>query len=449
MESIEDIFNRKFSIETSRNLDEIINNLIRKLKDLKIISLPENLVELIGKSLKTPQISAYHQEGPTLAYHIEEMLKAIEEIREGKYNFDLLQLPANLKEETKNMIIETAKRDSEELKLFAFLHDLGKTECLVLQNSKALNELRRLPKEEKERRIKAVREELKQIRGQHLLKQSLKEQVELPPVYLLSLEEWEEILRESGSNIDSALQFLKEHYDKTFFRKEKEYFEEERDHGEESVVLVRKALSESQIQLFEDEQKILDLILKLIENHEVHFQVFTTARSAKNYEAHIKSRFEEDEINLFYTACFIDIAASLGDDKKPNFQGFVNMVIAKKNYELIQNSGLTDENKRNLMNPDILPEELEKRIREFKKKENLDQALRVYKLTEEDIEEVFAKLNLPDDIKEGLRSLIGKNVSEALGYLGRTLPPNLKRFLGEIRKIISERLEKKLESLNN
>jgi hypothetical protein len=444
MESIEEIFKRKFSIETYRNFDEIISNLIRKLKDLKIVSLPENLAELIGKSLKTPQISAYHQEGPILAYHIEEMLKAIEEVREGKYNFDLLELPANLKEETKNMIIETTKRYSEELKLFAFLHDLGKTECLVLQNSKFLNELRRLPKEEREEKIKAIREELKQIRSQHLLKQSLKEQAELPPVYLLSLEEWEEILRELGDDIDSALQFLQEHYDKTFFRKEKEYFEEERDHGEESVILIRKALSESQIQLPEDEQKILDLILKLVENHEVHFQVFTTARSAKNYEAHIKSRFEEDEINLFYTACFIDIAASLGDDKKPNFQGFVNMVIAKKNYELIQNSGLTDENKRNLMNLDILPEELEKRIEEFKKKEKLDQALREHKLTEEDIEEVFAKLNFPDDIKEGLRSLIGKNVSEALGYLGRTLPPHLKRLLGEIRKVISERLEREL-----
>jgi hypothetical protein len=183
--------------------------------------------------------------------------------------------------------------------------------------------------------------------------------------------------------------------------------------------------------LSEDEQKILDLILKIIENHEVHFQVFTTARSAKNYEAHIKSRFEEDEINLFYTACFIDIAASLGDDKKPNFQGFANMVIAKKNYELIQNSGLTDESKRNLMNLDILPEELEKRIEEFKKKEKLDQALREHKLTEEDIEEVFAKLNLPDDIKEEIKSLIGKNVSEALGYLDRTLPPNLKRVIGD------------------
>jgi hypothetical protein len=449
MESIEDIFKRKFSTETPRNFDEIISNLIRKLKDLKIISLPENLAELIGKSLKTPQISAYHQEGPTLAYHIEEMLRAIEEVREGKYNFDLLQVPANLKEETKNMIIETAKRYSEELKLFAFLHDLGKAECLVLQNSKALNELRRLSKEERERRIKAIREELKQIRGQHLLKQSLKEQVELPPVYLLSLEEWEEILRELGDDIDSALQFLLRHYDKTFFRKEKEYFEEERDHGGESVVLVRKALLESQIQLSEDEQKTLDLILKIIENHEVHFQVFTTTRSAKNYETHIKSRFEEDEINLFYTACFIDIAASLGDDKKPNFQGFANMVIAKKNYELIQSSGLTDENKRNLMNLDILPEELEKRIEEFKKKEKLDQALKEHKLTEEDIEEVFAKLNLPDDIKEGLKSLIDKNFSEALGYLDRTLPPNLKRFLGGIRKIISERLERELELLNN
>jgi hypothetical protein len=446
MESIEEILKGKFSAETLRNPDEIISNLIRKLKDLKIISLPENLAELIEKSLKTPQISAYHQEGPILAYHIEEMLKAIEEIREGKYNFDLLQLPANLKEETKNMIIEKVKRYSEELKLFAFLHDLGKAECLVLQNSKSLNELRRLPKEEREEKINAIREELKQIRGQHLLKKSLKQQVELPPVYLLSLEEWEEILRELGNDIGSALQFLQEHYDKTFFRKEKEYFEEERDHGEESVVLVRKALSESQIRLSEDEQKILDLILKIIENHEVHFQVFTTARSAKNYEAHIKSRFEEDEINLFYTACFIDIAASLCDDKKPNFQGFANMVIAKKNYELIQNSGLTDENKRNLMNLDILPEELEKRIEEFKKKEKLDQALKEHKLTKEDIEEALAKLNFPDDIKEGLRSLIGKNVSEALGYLGRTLPPHLKRVIGEFKKIISERLKRGLES---
>jgi hypothetical protein len=447
MESIEEIFKRKFSTETSRNPDEIISNLIRKLKDLKIISLPENLAELIGKSLKTPQISVYHQEGPILAYHIEEMLKAIEEVKEGKYNFDLLQLPANLKEETKNMIMKTVKKHSEELKLFTFLHDLGKAECLVLQNSKSLNELRRLPKEERERRIKAIREELKQIRGQHLLKHSLKEQVELPPVYLLSLEEWEEILRELGNDIDSALQFLLRHYDKTFFRKEKEYFEEERDHGEESVVLVRKALLESQIQLSEDEQKALGLILNIIENHEIHFQVFTTTRSAKNYETHIKSKFEEDEINLFYTACFIDIAASLGDDKKPNFQGFANMVIAKKNYELIQSSGLTDETKRNLMNLDILPEELEKRIEESKKKEKLDQALKEHKLTEEDIKEIFAKLNLPDDIKEGLRSLIGKNVSEGLGYLGRTLPPNLKGVIVDFRKIISERLDKKLESL--
>jgi hypothetical protein len=116
---------------------------------------------------------------------------------------------------------------------------------------------------------------------------------------------------------------------------------------------------------------------------------------------------------------------------------------------LIQSSGLTDESKRNLMNLDILPEELEKRIEESKKKEKLDQVLKEYKLTEEDIEEVFAKLNLPDDIKEGLRSLIGKNVSEALGYLGRTLPPNLKGVIGEIRKIISERLERELELLNN
>jgi hypothetical protein len=117
---------------------------------------------------------------------------------------------------------------------------------------------------------------------------------------------------------------------------------------------------------------------------------------------------------------------------------------------LIQSSGLTDESKRNLMNLDILPEELEKRIEESKRKEKLDQVLKEYKLTEEDIEEVFAKLNLPDDIKKEIEpNLIGKNVSEALGYLGRTLPPNLKRVIGEIRKIISERLERELELLNN
>jgi hypothetical protein len=42
--------------------------------------------------------------------------------------------------------------------------------------------------------------------------------------------------------------------------------------------------------------------------------------------------------------------------------------------------------------------------------------------------------------------LTGKNVSEALGYLGRTLPLNLKRVIEEFKKIISERLERELES---
>ncbi len=109
---------------------------------------------------------------------------------------------------------------------------------------------------------------------------------------------------------------------------------EAKDHGETAEGSLReRSQSDPQVADF---LKDKELILTGVANHEIHFQVFSGAKSALQYERNIASRFSEEEIGFIYAACLIDIAGSVKPDGTSDFSGFRNMAEARESYLTIQ-----------------------------------------------------------------------------------------------------------------
>lgn len=105
---------------------------------------------------------------------------------------------------------------------------------------------------------------------------------------------------------------------------------ESKDHGETAARhLEERGAQDGSIAQFLQDKK---LILVGVANHEMHFQVFSNAKSALQYEKNIATRFNEEEVGFIYTACLIDIAGSVKSDGTSDFSGLRNMAEARQSY---------------------------------------------------------------------------------------------------------------------
>ncbi|BCX15763.1 MAG: hypothetical protein KatS3mg097_655 [Candidatus Parcubacteria bacterium] len=377
---------------------------------LEEISLPEDLIKIIKESLNIPQLGPYHNEGPIMAAHLGLMVQSLEEIKEKSFNFSILKIPSNeiLRNHIINILTTTAKKSFEQLLLFIYLHDIGKSNCMVIID----NQKRQIP---------------------------------------FNMGKWQEYLQQVKGNRYAALKKLKtEGYEQISYRTD------DKDHGEEGVRIIQElARTNEKLYNFIEENNQL---LSIISNHEAYFQVFSQSSSAKNFEKLLRllnliddngNIVNEENLNLFFTACFLGIAGSLNKKGESDFNGFINMVVAWECYKLIDKflrELEVDENKKQHIKERLINlssiEDVNKKIQEIKNEEKL----KTVKFNDEDIEEIIQQaitnkiIKLED--KERLREIMTRsNASENIfAFLGQNLPKEWKRLIPQIREFLLKKI---------
>lgn len=368
-------------------------------ENLESIPMPEMLKSLIRESLETPQLGPYHNEGPEMAAHLGLIMETVDAIISGQFDFHALGLPLDLEHIVKERITRVLKANAEQMKTYAYLHDLAKLKCMNIEDA------------EGNQRV-------------------------------FTMEEWRELVSQNGGDKEQARSVLtSQGFTKIGYRiggeLAKKLGVEDKDHGDEAEKLL--------LELGEKDPEVkqlidgLGLILKGIANHELHFQVFNNAKSAKSFEKSFVKNFNEDEIDFIYAACFIDIAGSLNDQGRSDFQGFRNMVVARESHGLIANSGL--KNVEPLINLDTI-EKVKSKIEQLKKEE----AAKGVKLEESDVTSILEQAagwgitNEGDlgELQEALRNAIGKENPTAV--IAQALPNKLKRTIKNIKGYIETKL---------
>ena len=258
-----------------------------------ITELPESLKQLIRESLDTPQYGPYHNEGLKMETHLGLMMENIAAIADGSFDFHALGLGPESEKIVKETITAAIQANLDNMKIYAYLHDLEKPNCMALK----------------------------------LADKSQK---------ILSLKEWKQVLESHNYDEAAVLEYLKGLGAKSITYRHEEGLTggAAKDHGPEGGKTIRQlAKIDPGIAAFIPGR---ELILTGIENHEMHFQVFSGSRSAKQYYQNLVELFKPEEISFIYAVCLIDIASSLGPDGNPDYSGFRNMVEAHICYQLVQ-----------------------------------------------------------------------------------------------------------------
>jgi hypothetical protein len=366
---------------------------------LEGIEMPERLKSLVRASLDTPQLGSYHNEGPEMAAHLGLIMETVDAINSDTFDFHVLGLPERLEEKVKEKITKVIKEHYEQMKTYAYLHDLEKMSCMNIENTDG------------EQRV-------------------------------FTMKEWHELVAQNNGDKEKAMATLVEQgYVKIGYRVGGELAKElgiaEKDHGDEGErVLLEMADRDAEVKEFISG---LGLILKGVANHEMHFQVFNNAKSAGKYEKFLANIFTEAEIDFIYAACLIDIAGSLDKNGKSNFQGFRNMVIARESHDLIKGSGLT--NVESLVNLDSI-EKVQNRIEQLRK----DAVVKEMILEKTDVEllgqqtDVWGTMSVEDrdELYKALNETIGRDDPVAL--LGQMLPNRLKRYIKNVRAYLESKV---------
>lgn len=385
---------------TAQNIESWINLAREKLQDIK---MPQKLREIVEESLKIPQLGPYHSEGPIMAAHIGLMIQTLEEIKGGSFDFSILKFSPGL-EELRNRVISiittTVKNSFEQLLWFIYLHDIGKLNCMMIIDSQ-------------------------------------KNQTPF------TMNRWQEYLQRTNENSNAALEILKsEGYTQISYRIGN------KDHGEEGVRIIQELTQEEEKEEINDFINRNEQLLKIISSHEVHFQIFNQSSSARNFEKHIIEK--GIDINLFFTACFLDIAGSLNSEGLSDFTGFINMIIAWECYmiidEFLQNLQ-ADEVKKQQIKDQLINlgsiEAVRRKIQEIKNEERLKKV----KLNEQDIDEIVkeAKVNriITEEEEGQLTEILQNSIHEEnlFAFLGKELPPKWKRLIPLIRAYLLKKLE--------
>jgi hypothetical protein len=334
-----------------------------------------------------------------MAAHLGLILETIEAINSDRFDFKVLELPKEFEDEIREKITRSVKTNYEKIKTYTYLHDLGKPDCMNIENG-----------EGKQR--------------------------------VFTLKEWRELVDLNKGDKERAITALSEQgYTKIGYRIGRKLAEElgieVKDHGDEGVrILQSMASSDEEMERFLEDS---ELILKGIANHELHFQVFNNAKSAGIYKKFLSSNFSEDEIDFIYTVCLIDITGSLDKNGQSNFEGFRNMVVARECHNLIKNSGL--KNVESLLNLDSI-EKVKEGIERLRKEE----LLKEIKLGEADVVIIIEQSKSWGVINEVDKFQLQKSLNEAIGkdnpilVIGQILPNNLKRYIKNIKGYLESKI---------
>jgi|GEM_PF-2297839 len=273
----------------------------RGAETLETLVLPQSLKKDIKESLETPQYGAYHNEGPTLAAHVGKIIETIHDIDQSRFRFDSLGLPPGQTSAIEDLVTKAIQENKDHMAVYAYLHDLKKPDCMNVEI------------EHEEDGKKKKRQEIFTI-------DRYKKEVSDPC---------------AGDSECIQQKFKSMGVTKIGYRlSEALTGGESKEHGETSAqYLQEQAGKDTDVAQFLQDK---NLILTGVANHELHFQVFSNAKSAAQYEKSIASRFNENEIGFIYSACLIDIAGSAGKDGTSDFSGFRNMVEARQVYLTIQ-----------------------------------------------------------------------------------------------------------------
>ncbi len=368
----------------------------RAYENLEKLEIPAKIKEEIRQSLETPQLGPYHNEGVEMASHVGRISEVVDQINEGSFKFDEIGLPSDLENDAKNMIERAIKANYSNMQLYALLHDIAKQRCMNIEDS------------EKKQRV-------------------------------FTLDEWKTLVAENGGDKDKAQTALVEQgYKKIGYRIGKELAAtsggQEKDHGDEAGVMIQE-LGERDPETKDFAEKNLPLIIKAIQNHELHFQVFNDAKTANRYEKSLKEKFSQEEIDFIYAVCFIDISGSLNKEGKADYSGFKNMVNAKKLYEIIADCGV--QNTDALKNLGTENEVLTK-ITQLKK----DEALKKLILGTDDLaamEGLFDSWGIKsEDDKKLMSEIISKNLGQEnpIAVINQSMPNNLKRYTKNLKQYL-------------
>ncbi len=368
-------------------------------ENLEAISMPESLKVLVRESLDTPQLGAYHNEGPEMSAHLGLIMETVDHINSGKFDFASLGLPKNLEDKVRERTERAISLNYEKMKTYAYLHDLAKPVCMNIENTDGVQRV-------------------------------------------FTLGEWNELVVQNGGDKEKALAALKEQGNKKIGYRiggelAKSLGIEDKDHGDEAErMLLKMSENDEEIKNFTSD---LDLILKGVANHELHFQVFNKVSSGGGYAKYLASRFSDDEIDFIYTACLIDIAGSLNKDGKSDFQGFRNMVVARESHDLMVGSGLP--NTESLTNLDT-NEKVINGIKELQKLELLKKLV----LDESDVDQILSNASKWGITKEEDVAELKKVLVESVGkenptsVIGQALPKQLKRYIKDIKGYFESKL---------
>ncbi len=259
-------------------------------ESLEAVPFPRALYDLVLPTLDTPQYGPYHNEGLLMDAHLGLILETINRVKEGSFDFGCLNLAAPFSNEVRHLIEEQIKSSGVDMLVYAYLHDLKKLDCMNIE---------RVAGGEKKAEI-------------------------------YSKEEWEDLRKRYLGDEQAIRRHLKsEGVTKIGYRQDETLLgvEKEKDHGPEGGALLRELIEKDP----ETKEffKGKEIILSGIENHEMHFQVFSQAKNAKQYEARLKDVFTQNEIDFILTVCFLDIAGSLDEKGNADFSGFKNMMEAR------------------------------------------------------------------------------------------------------------------------
>lgn len=270
------------------------------LEGLEKLDMPQSLKVDIRASLETPQYGAWHNEGPTLASHIGKIMETIDAIDQGTFQFSDLGIPPGQEAGITQLVTRAIQENSSHMRVYAYLHDLKKPELMNI--------------------------EIQYEEGGKTKKRQ--------EVY--TMDQYKELVQEcEGDPARIDAKFKSMGVTKIGYRHSAELTGgEAKDHGEAAEQSLRdRAKDDGEIQDF---LKDKDLILVGVANHEMHFQVFSNAKSALQYEKNIASKFSDEETGFIYAACLIDIAGSLKADGTSDFSGLRNMAEARESYVTIQ-----------------------------------------------------------------------------------------------------------------
>lgn len=129
---------RELELSASGTVDEAVKR--RQSFDRALENVCERfpqVAERVRRSLETPQIGFYHNEGPTMEAHLRKVLAALEDVAAGRFPKALAGLPeicqllkegATLPEPDQS----EAQRLNPEMVDYVFFHDIAKPDCLTL-----------------------------------------------------------------------------------------------------------------------------------------------------------------------------------------------------------------------------------------------------------------------------------------------------------------------------